>query len=103
MSKLALGEKLDCQDAVYEKKNISTWVVELIGGIARGAIIRLWQKAKAGDVEKEAALPHIYQITPDGKYMLLDEIHFMHFLSALPEYKVIRDVTSLVDLAWRNK
>ena len=103
MSKLELGERIQCPDSVYKKKNISTWIVELIGGTNRGATIRLWEKATIEDVVREGKLPHVYRITSDKKYILLDEVHYMYFLNVLPVYKDLKTVSDIIDLAWRNR
>lgn len=105
-------------DFKYRRKHIGNWVVELIGGTDRGAVILLWEKAKIGDSRKVNSLAwkikhesmlgsfsRKYNVIfyKGSYYELISEVNFMYYSNALDEYKVIRSVKNVIDLAWRNR
>lgn len=102
-SYIPMGEKLDCDDAVYRKKALSSWIVELIGGTDRGGMIRFWKKAEPSDVVDAEVLPHIYNTTPDKKWALQDEVHFAYFINADGAYGNIKTVKDAQALIWDNR
>ena len=103
MSLISIGEKLKCDDAVYRKKVISSWIVELIGGTSRGGMIRFWKMAESSDVVRAEQLPHIFSMTPDENWALQDELHFAHFVNADVVYGQIKTVKAALELIWENR
>ena len=100
---MEIGERLKCSDAVYRKKTISVWVVELIGGTNRGGMIRLWRPAESSDIVRAEALPHVFNVTtPNKRWALQDEVHFMYFANATLAYRNVRTVKDALELIRRN-
>ena len=98
-----LNEKWDGDDAVSRGKFVGRYRVELIGGTQRGACIRLWHPATVEEAISEERLPHIFTITPDKKWFLLDEVNFWRFINAEAEYADLRKSGDILALARRNR
>jgi len=98
-----IGERLEGADAVYRSKKIATWIVELIGRKDGGAMIKIWSKATPDDIESAEKLPHIFSVTEDQQFNLLDEVHFMYIANAEEEYQNVKTVHDAIHLAWRNR
>lgn len=97
-----IGVKWVHPDAFQDKKVIGEMIVELNGGTKRGATITIWHEVKDGEVEAEKKLPHVYTVTPDGKYCLMDDIHFMDYRNGQAEFKGLNDSKAVWDIMERN-
>jgi len=102
MSYRNIGEKWIYPDANYKRKSISSYTIELLYGTKRGGQIVLWKKADSDDVENATKLPHVFDITPDHKNFMIDEINFWNWENAENEYKQIKTVKDIYRLASRN-
>ena len=109
---------LDWDDKVYRRKQISTWIVELVGGTERGGMILLWEKKEMGDEDEVGSLAwemkhednlgyfsekYSHIEFEENHYRLFDEVNFMNYSSAKAEYDDIDLVENITDLAWRNR
>lgn len=106
------------KDREYSRKNISKWIVELVGGSDRGGIILLWEKTEMGSKENVGdlawELEHVDNLGyldekyshiehDESHYRLFDEIHFMRWNNAKGEYNHINSKEDITNLAWRNR
>jgi len=87
---------VDEPDFVFRSKRIGRYCLELIGGTNRGAMINVWEKMEAGNLD------HIFTPSDDRTMRKANEIHFMHFGNAKDEWAELRTVRAVLDLMWRN-
>jgi len=83
-------------DFKYRKKQISTWIVELLYGTDRGGTILIWE-------EGTSELEHIWINNDDKTHKLFDEVNFMYWQNAVNAYKEIHTVGDIINLAWENR
>lgn len=82
----------------YQRKSISTWVVEWVYNPDGGGHISIWKKG-------ESSLEHIWTpATIDGEdYHQADEVHFWDWENGQMEYDTLETVGDISDLMWRNR
>ena len=82
----------------YQRKKISTWIVELHYNPDTGGQINIWKPGK----EK---LEHIWPNQKhDGEwYHKADEVHFKYSENAKSEYDNLETVSNIKNLMWRNR
>jgi hypothetical protein len=91
---IKIGQKWNYPDAVYKRKKVSTWIVELIGGTNRGAEIRVWNKIDKNSIDG------IFD--KDGNYELSVHGHYMDYTNALGDYRDIQNVDDIMNFMQRN-
>ena len=90
------GQKWKYDDAVYKKKRVGVFTVELIGGTQRGAVIRVWAKANQEDIERAEKLPHIFTVSQGFDHV--NDANFMYFENAKPRYTQLNTTKDVIEL-----